>query len=1155
MNACRRMLVLTSAVLCLGATWATDGVWSNLTTGLWSDPANWRNGSVGGGAGASVVIAPGFGGERPENRMMEIPGAGVTLGSLVYEAGDPMGAIRIWGGPLTFDGNGGEARIRGCVDPATGGLALNVLTEVHATGDLHLESVTLGSIAHHTGDTYLDSGTLNLYFVCSADRPSAAATNYLPATSLHMGPGTGIYAVSRGSSGAYSATFTLTEGSDLVTTTVNANRCIGAPVTGDGIPEGTFVKCAITEYHIQISQPATKSGDSLLTVGEIPSGQISLQQFQKLIVNGSATLDQQSHQGSVMRFEVGELTGAGTLNKYSNGELALGVGANYVGALNVSGGTVELAALPGTDPAFTHLQLDGCTFNLTNPDAIVSADVLEGGEGRVVKTGPGTLQVGRLAAGTGQMQLEVKEGAVEIGHGGGVSACPVKGAWLHVDAMARDSMTIVEENGTNFVTRWNDCDGGANYAEVNSALHNGARPWISTNFCGGLPVLDFGTLHYQENGVVQKEGYGASMDWNARDGQIREVFLVCADTEEPLDSDNRTRQFLLGDSDGYAFHRGFGENLFIQYTDGKIRNGLIEVDGTVVPPADCERYELAVGFHLIHLRTTGNVAAGAFARNRGLGFGGLRLAEVLVFNKELKVDEATAVANYLNGKWFGANPPHAIAELTIDGDADVTVEADDVLSVGTLTIAGDVVKKGGGALCVEKLVKKDGGTLRVEEGTLQSGTNTVIRLDGLDVQSGAGAGARAGSTLSVGIVEGSGAFVKDGAGTVQVGGFDGVTKTEVRDGTLAMPGGSLPGGTWLHVDASRPETMDTVVEGGKTYVTKWYDCDGNGRSATTDTANRPYLSTGYLPGGSVVDFGSYHYPDNNGGPTVQGYGASMVWNEADTGIREVFMVYSDTEDLADCPATLTANFLLGDNGDFKFHRGLETRLFIDPYADATIRGGLVEVDGVPCGIDYQLPSGFHVIHLRTTGGVRANAFARNRGLGFGGQRLAEVVIYNEPLLDEDAESAKNYLFAKWWGNGAARVYDELSVAAGATLDCSGANVVAATLACAGTIRADRLAVGTLALESDGTGVTSFVLEGNFDGTTPGIAFVDGVELPRNGSAVYRVANVAGCLGDASLRGWKVVGPALPKGWSGRLFVQDGQLLLQLNPAGSEIILR
>ena len=139
-------------------------------------------------------------------------------------------------------------------------------------------------------------------------------------------------------------------------------------------------------------------------------------------------------------------------------------------------------------------------------------------------------------------------------------------AVFHFDASDTSTMTIVSENGTNYVTRWN-CVSGNRYATV-----LGNRPFLGT--FNGMTVVDFGT--FNNDPYDHPDGYGASMAWSEADRAIREVFMVYSDVA----AENPGDPFFLGTCGSLTtvdFHRD-GRRLFSsQWASPCIRDGLIQV--------------------------------------------------------------------------------------------------------------------------------------------------------------------------------------------------------------------------------------------------------------------------------------------------------------------------------------------------------------------------------------------------------------------------------------------------------------------------------------------------------------------------------------------------------------------------------------------------
>ena len=116
-------------------------------------------------------------------------------------------------------------------------------------------------------------------------------------------------------------------------------------------------------------------------------------------------------------------------------------------------------------------------------------------------------------------------------------------------------------------------------------------------------------------------------------------------------------RFLLGHDTAYDFHRGedWGGELpgaiwNSSYTSSNILNGITRLDGTgvigpqtVLPQGD---------YHVISLRTTGNVKANRLTEDRGFGrtWDG-EIAEVIIYSQKLSDQQIQEVEDYLNEKW------------------------------------------------------------------------------------------------------------------------------------------------------------------------------------------------------------------------------------------------------------------------------------------------------------------------------------------------------------------------------------------------------------------------------------------------------------------------------------------------------------------------
>ena len=180
-------------------------------------------------------------------------------------------------------------------------------------------------------------------------------------------------------------------------------------------------------------------------------------------------------------------------------------------------------------------------YNVAEGD-VVEIGALSGGGGTLKKTGAGTLRINVVT--TVHPTVDHREGRLAFGVSDGdysTALTALSGAWFHVDASKADTMTVVSENGTNFVTRWTDVRPTAGvYAtpwEVGESENwraVGARPFLREAAQNGRPVVDFGPFANSAfvDGSGKALGYGAAMNWSEGCSSLYEVFIVVADTED-----------------------------------------------------------------------------------------------------------------------------------------------------------------------------------------------------------------------------------------------------------------------------------------------------------------------------------------------------------------------------------------------------------------------------------------------------------------------------------------------------------------------------------------------------------------------------------------------------------------------------------------------
>ena len=340
-------------------------------------------------------------------------------------------------------------------------------------------------------------------------------------------------------------------------------------------------------------------------------------------------------------------------------------------------------------------------------------------------------------------------------------------AYFHVDADASSTLELEEQNGTNFVVRWNDASGGSVFATPSQKTFSSwlpdpenRRPFISEEKLGGRAVVDFGPLqvasHTNETGYGI--GYGAAMKWSARMTEIaRELITVARDTDDVktlLGSGNvvaeELGQSFICDPDAVSgdgvCYRGVLRNsnypsiaVHNGYND-PIYNGKFIVNGTGIKTAAdggstaWKNFTLPHGFNIVNLQLAESNYSPkpgwfAYSRNKSpkYALGGTKIAEYLVFPVALTNSVREDIYKALRTKWFGeAKGVQRFGNLSVGTGAKLVLPWKDVSVTNCLTALGgelEVAKIGAKALSLQS-ASKITGELTLEDGA----TVTVSHL-------------------------------------------------------------------------------------------------------------------------------------------------------------------------------------------------------------------------------------------------------------------------------------------------------------------------------------------------------------------------------------------------------------------------------------------
>lgn len=583
------------------------------------------------------------------------------------------------------------------------------------------------------------------------------------------------------------------------------------------------------------------------------------------------------------------------------------------------------------------------------------------------KVGDGTLLVGPESDLSG---LTIAEGSVEIAavQPETSSNCEIApGAALHLDASAADSFILGRRDGTNFVQSWYSPNG------VPARQTNMARqPWLVTDedeLLNGKPVVDFGPF------VAASSAEGRCLPLAQPLDSVRSVFIVRG-------SQSGGGVF-LGESSNvgvtdWARSSGGANVPIIDQPAGMVLNGEFYLDGAL---ALCTNAFPTGGYELIDVHTTVGAHVSALACRGGERmYGGVRIAELLIYQRPLSEREKVATRNYLTRKWFPSRTlqdlPDAVpvdaalsvGEIPTDGERSMDVSS----NVSAKKVSGDgfLEKTGSAELSVSDLSDMT-GTIAVEEGSLAIVGQPLAAAPELVTN-----GRILHLDASVGL-----SLVTNADNTVSVAGW----RSILDDGWVAVPGASIGSGI-VHNPTLLP-----------------YELNG------LPTVKMAYH--GWAKGEEYFLF------QKNGEQKML------------EGIRSVFWVIGSQEG---------GGFLMGGGVNptnetrFVWHRGGDSDgatasdALLLHHAQDELERAAWRLNGadINCGSD-GLTGGYDLLSMVMTNTAGASATAD--GLAFDGrilagedyrarsgrQRIGELIVYNRGLSDSERLQVESYLAAKW----------------------------------------------------------------------------------------------------------------------------------------------
>lgn len=1193
------------STLCFISASATMATWTNTTTNtpdtpyFWSDASNWQDSHIC-GTGDDATIN----------------GAGAPIFIKVDAQTTPH---RLYGNTDVY--LLGDISLKSVIDASDDNKRAYYQTANHLYGDLVLTADNISGIlpyigpdvnlcgrirhsAGHAGRLLVSYGTFRFLFNRYARSSNPHRTDDFSELG-HFGAGNGdIFFCAPGSAEAVSGTWQLTKGSPFAYRIQNDahDLAVGTIVSADNaqLPANTFLKHVFNDATIELSAPATASGNATLSFAEFtPDFTATLENNFQLNGDRIALIAPKRRTTDSVRISFSDIYWS-----WSRANLSLGSSSS-----NDISGTLVIKKISGNGSngqlTFRNADIefpDSMDINVpcSSPNEVTTSISIPDGtsigitsltnfNGTIVKNGEGSLSIGlgdainpgaiKVAGGTLTIvknesagagiisiaKLTLEDGATLVVPADGLrvdaleksatatitggilyrtlNGKPEEGALMDalpanaevaghpafwVDASRPETMTISVENGTNFVTRWNDCREGEPMFCTNITL----RPTLHTGDSMKEKYVRIG--RHDVSDYLHTE----ILVWSKPITNIRAIFLVQDPTEGGGEILGRC-SWRLDDS----YYNGSWGGPF--YREGVLRlSSPLVVDSDYTVPAT--RYgRFYLNGAAIDGKTTGYLGAfmqvvehhpdyrypsyragvacdafgGGYHNNTdGVRYrnGGMRIAEYIIYTNELTHAERTGVAQYLSRKWLGADIRH------------YTVDASNTSDISGLSSDGIGV------------IVPDGMTSAAKQVT-------------------------------------GGTVVKSGAGTLYMEGLDGAA-LEVRQGDVVLQATRLrryvPNDSWVHVDADNTESIVADSNGN---LSIWNDIGTTGASYRNCREPLAKVVQNAIGGRPAIDLGPVNsaqesaglllhnadgdpspnystlpdsmeahpmktffavYNSANGGGTLfggtgNGYPSKGLPHKHSNGDSSPIIdepEYAYTHGLPDMKNAIA-------NGAAIFRRnGTAVDPFTEPFLKADER------------VTFVYPTGRRTTHL--------GVYGQNGGY-HGGLKYGEVILFERILSDSEIAATEAYLAKKWFGidtPGYGSAADAVSVSAGATLTILGTDFSVTSLGGCGTVSGDVTIAangGIVAVVNTDGSVSGPTVTGNVtlnDGTVTIAGDAESI-APGN----YTILNAASISGSAN--SWTVAAPKRKRSYGYAITLTDTAMVLHVYKFGLRAIIR
>lgn len=765
----------------------------------------------------------------------------------------------------------------------------------------------------------------------------------------------------------------------------------------------------------------------------------------------------------------------------------------------------------------------------------VDSDVAKVGKisavgGRIEKTGDGILEyesaaVDEIAVVGGGLKKSARN---EVSSACELAADPA----LHLDVTDKTSMRGETVDGERRVYEWYSQGDRTLMATVpywidgnnsTSYVKRKYAPYLSSEVkLNGHETLDFGPFTVAAGGRALSLSHtfdavrSAYIVWAPRDDSRGNYFGSSDGTGE---SNHELYDFLRSSDATNTASLVMGNATTDHVCGGRILTNGVNVAATVVPKAGVfmlTEFHPAAAAHISSIGTDRDVARFS---------GGIRVAEVVLYERELSEREKVATRNHLMKKWFNAEAEPLPEEETDEGFVRFTVSGENEIDVGggtrinLLAGEGEFRKSGTGALSVVDLCGFTGSVV-VAEGELKLAGRNLVEPGALAARDSLIFHADAASGITA---------VTNDNGKIEVTEW----KSKLDDGWSAIPFYDTHRPTLVKAyDLNGDYVVDMGIKGDRQAMLFAKD----GVTNLLENIGSVFWIVGSHNGGGYLLGGGHHYNNWNGG----------LFN---------FMRGSPSG-RGDSPEYSLLNNASGDSWPSPWN----------------LQGAVWRLDGAEVNpVETGLSGGWDLISMNivntTYPTTNADGFAFDgRGISenpggyvdyMGCQRLAEVLIYNRRLTDEETRSVEAYLARKWRFKGTnADVANSVGVVLGddTSLDLGGNRQYLASLSGAGSVRNGVLAVGSLVVDAADDDIRPVFAADAALSVVPGMRIV-----LKNASslAVGDVVTVFDCelvnaenLGDAV-----IVAEGMPDSVRARLRYRNGVLAVHVVPAPTFIIVR